>query len=194
MDFASFQAPLWAATVMNAFERPWCIAGGWAIDLWLERPTRDHGDVEIAILRDDQLELRDFLDDGTFYIATPGGNVRWRDRQLLMLPIHEFHVDLQHHDLEVLLNEHDTEEWVYRRDGRVRMPIRNWIVRGGFGVPVIAPEIALLYKSKKTSAKDDLDFHSAVGALNEGQREFLANALMLTAPGHPWLAELQQLA
>ena len=32
MDFPDFQPALFAATVMNAFEKPWCVAGGWAFD------------------------------------------------------------------------------------------------------------------------------------------------------------------
>jgi hypothetical protein len=199
MDFASFQPPLWAATIMNAFDRPWCIAGGWALDLWLQRPTRGHGDVKVAILRDDQLLLRDFLDQGRFFLAAPGPRprqrLRWRgqDRQMLMLPIHELLIELpggRGHTLKVLLNEHDTHEWVYRHDGRIRTPIDNWTTPGGFGVPVIAPEIALLYKTRNPSPRDELDFHSALETLEEPRRVWLAQALSLKTPEHPWLPQL----
>jgi hypothetical protein len=30
---------------------PWCVAGGWALDVWRGRQTRPHDDLEIAILR-----------------------------------------------------------------------------------------------------------------------------------------------
>jgi hypothetical protein len=30
----------------------WCVAGGWALDLWLGRETRMHQDLEIAIPRE----------------------------------------------------------------------------------------------------------------------------------------------
>lgn len=191
MEFTDFQPPLFAATIMNAFTRPWCIAGGWAIDLWLGHSTRDHGDVEIAILREDQIELRDFLAGSRFDIATSRGRVRWRDRQMLMLPVHELHVLYDGHELEVLLNEHHRGDWVYRRDWRVRMPIDNWMVRAAFGVPVIAPEIALLYKSAHPEAKDQLDLRSALGALEPARRDWLSQALRQTAPEHPWLDLLQ---
>ena len=55
LDFADFQPVLYAATVMNAFSRPWCVAGGWAIDLWLGRATRGHTGVSVAICRDGQI-------------------------------------------------------------------------------------------------------------------------------------------
>ena len=42
------------ASVMEPLGVWWAIAGGWAIDRWLGRVTRDHHDVEIAIQRHDQ--------------------------------------------------------------------------------------------------------------------------------------------
>ena len=36
--------------LLSDFRRPWMIAGGWAIDLFLRRVTREHEDVDIAIL------------------------------------------------------------------------------------------------------------------------------------------------
>jgi hypothetical protein len=54
--------PRAAATVMIDFDRPWCIAGGWAIDLAVGHATRQHKDVEIAIFREDQ-HLRAYLAD-----------------------------------------------------------------------------------------------------------------------------------
>src|SRR5690348_15345 len=30
---------------------PWCVVGGWALDLWLGKETRSHEDIEIAIPR-----------------------------------------------------------------------------------------------------------------------------------------------
>lgn len=32
---------------------PWCVVGGWAIDLWLGVQTRPHEDTEIAVSRED---------------------------------------------------------------------------------------------------------------------------------------------
>lgn len=46
---------------MEGFSRPWFVAGGWAIDLFLDRVTREHSDIEIAVLREDQLALQRHL-------------------------------------------------------------------------------------------------------------------------------------
>ena len=40
--------------LMTDFEGSWCIAGGWAIDLYLDKETRTHGDIEVLVFREDQ--------------------------------------------------------------------------------------------------------------------------------------------
>ena len=194
MDFGDFQPALFAATVLNAFDRPWCIAGGWAIDLWLGRLTRSHSDVEVALLRDDQIALRDFLHGWSFSIGARDGVPRpWRrdDRQMLMLPVHELHAtDPRGRKLEFLLNESDSVDWVYRRDARCRWPLDQWIVRAAFGVPVLAPHIVLLYKSKSPRAPDELDLRSALPRLDPELTAWLADAITPHCEGHPWLDAL----
>lgn len=39
--------------VMKYFKKPWFIAGGWVIDIALGRVTREHGDIDICIFRED---------------------------------------------------------------------------------------------------------------------------------------------
>ena len=46
---------------MSAFPAPWALCGGWAIDAWLGRQTRDHGDVDICVFIQDQRALFDHL-------------------------------------------------------------------------------------------------------------------------------------
>jgi DNA-binding transcriptional LysR family regulator len=67
---SDFGAPLAVAGLMEGFGRPWCIAGGWAIDLFLGRQTRPHKDVEIAIFRDDQRRLFEHLAGWTINKST----------------------------------------------------------------------------------------------------------------------------
>src|SRR5690349_11434383 len=42
---------------LGDFDAPWWVAGGWAIDLWVGGVSRDHSDIEISILREDQARL-----------------------------------------------------------------------------------------------------------------------------------------
>jgi hypothetical protein len=38
-----------AADRLRVISAPWCVAGGWGLDLWRGEQTREHSDLEIAI-------------------------------------------------------------------------------------------------------------------------------------------------
>lgn len=49
--------PELAATIkrlMARYEGTWTLCGGWAVDVWLGRVTREHRDIDIAVFRDEQ--------------------------------------------------------------------------------------------------------------------------------------------
>lgn len=189
-----FSQPLSIASLMIGFRRPWCVCGGWAIDLFVGEVTRQHKDVEIAVLRDHQIELRDHLQGWKFKIATMDKRlVPWKDtnRQMLMLPVHELHAtDRIGQQCEILLNESDGIDWIYRRNFEVRMNLSQWIVRTRSNIPVLCPQIVLLYKSKATRDLDELDFRVALERMNDDQRTWLKLALMRCDPDHHWLETL----
>jgi hypothetical protein len=54
---------------------PWVAVGGWAIDLWLGQKTREHADIEIAILRSDFQYFRRAFQKLDTYAA--GSNKIW---------------------------------------------------------------------------------------------------------------------
>ena len=56
--------------------------------------------------------------------------------------------------LQVNLEPVDGNEWVYRRDSRVRLPIERVILRRA-GLPCVDPAVQLLWKAKNTAAKDE---------------------------------------
>ena len=57
----AFGEPLMIAALLADFRSPWSICGGWAIDLFLDGVTRQHIDVDIALLRRDQLAMQSYL-------------------------------------------------------------------------------------------------------------------------------------
>lgn len=123
----AFREPLTVAHLMNDFPHSWCIASGWAIDLFVNRISRLHKDVDIAIWRSDQLALR-------------------------------------------------TKE-----DAIV--PLKS--------VPILAPEIVLLYKAKNASnQKNQSNFEVALPHLNDVQRTWLKTALSKVHPEHEWIDKL----
>src|SRR5205809_5719870 len=88
-----FAVPRRVVGVMAGFPRPWFFAGGWALDVWLGRVARTHEDIEIAIFRRDQEEIRRHLAGWEFekVVQTPTGHrpERWREGEVLDLPTHE---------------------------------------------------------------------------------------------------------
>jgi len=93
-------------SLMSGFNKTWFFAGGWAIDLFIGRETRQHQDIEIALFRKDQLNLKEYLKEWDFKKVIKGKFYAW-ENEFLELPIHEVHaLNKSNGDkLEVLLNE-----------------------------------------------------------------------------------------
>ena len=53
--------PFLVAEVMSEVGVWRAVAGGWAIDLWLDEQTRDHHDVEVVVRRCDQAVVHEAL-------------------------------------------------------------------------------------------------------------------------------------
>jgi len=192
----SLEYPKRVAEVMSRYEAQWGIAGGWAIDLHLGRVTRPHEDIEVAVLRRDQGVLWNYLAGWHQQVVVPGSIERrsWERMDVLELPVHEIHTRAPQAgvtELEFLLNETSDMDWVYRRDSRVKLPLALAILNSADGVPYLAPEIVLLYKSKNAREIDELDLQNVRSHLDPQQRSWLADALRLTAPEHPWLNALE---
>ena len=180
-----------AAALMREFPGLWGLAGGWAIDLFLGRATRPHADVDVAVFRQDQLRLREYLAGWTLEVADAGTLAPWAEGEWLAPPRHELHARSAGGDrIEFLLNERTEREWVYRRDPAVRLPIEETFMRTEAGVPFLCPEVVLLYKSKSPRPADEADCRAAAGSLGPERRRWLRRALEATHPGHPWLGRI----
>jgi hypothetical protein len=179
--------------LLDRFPALWCVAGGWAIDLFLGKVSRSHADIELAVFRQDQLLLHRYLKEWRFEKIIDGRRAVWAEGERLELPVHEIHarrVCGSPASVEFLLNERDADDWVYRRDASRRLPIERAILHASVGLPVLAPEIVLLFKSKSPREKDVADFATLSLALSRMQRQWLMQAVAATDPTHPWLAPL----
>jgi hypothetical protein len=56
---------------------PWYVAGGWAVELFLGTPTREHADIEIAIPAASWSAIRDRL--GEYAVDAVGSGRIWAD-------------------------------------------------------------------------------------------------------------------
>jgi hypothetical protein len=118
---SDFIEPKAVRGLLDALECDWGIAGGWAIDLFLDRITRKHQDIEIAIFRENQLVLQQYLSSRGWFLeyVHHGEMFPWPIGQNLALPVHEIwcrNPNGPPRDLEVLLNERDAGVFIFRRD------------------------------------------------------------------------------
>lgn len=67
-------------------------------------------------------------------------------------------------------------------------------MRSNEGIPFLAPELVLLFKSKTTSGKkrgkDKADFEKVYFKLEPKPKAWLRWALTATDPSHPWIERL----
>ncbi len=90
-----------------------------------------------------------------------------------------------------MLDESCGDDWVSRRDQRIRRPLNSLGSVTAEAIPYLAPEIQLFYNGKAPRPKDGTDFAAVLPMLSTPQREWLADALSLVyGPGHPWRAPL----
>ena len=75
-------SPAEVAENLTGVTAPWCVAAGWALDLFLGRQTREHDDLEIGVPAQGFAEVRDalagfdFVVIGDARLAADGGVAR----------------------------------------------------------------------------------------------------------------------
>ena len=175
---------------MRVYQQTWWVAGGWAIDLHLGQQHRPHKDVDIAVLRRDQRDLRSCFSGWSLQKVLKGASQPWWPNEMLQLPIHEVHAEREAEHLEFLFNESAEDLWVFRRNPSISMPLERVSRRSAEGVPYLCPEIVLLYKAKAPREHDLEDFHRACETLDTDAKQWLAAALNTCHPGHEWTSEL----
>jgi hypothetical protein len=169
---------------------------GYAIELAARRPIRGHVDIDVLMLRRDQLAVQQVLPGWQWQAADPPGSLRpWQPGERLQVGVHDIWCRPDPSgpwQIQVMLDESSGNDWVSRRDERVRRPITSIGLVTADGIPYLAPEIQLFYKAENgRRPKDETDFAAALPVLTQAQRQWLSNALSLAyGPRHPWRARL----
>jgi hypothetical protein len=185
--------------VMHTFPAPWYVSGGWAIDALAGRATRTHEDVEIGIARQDQGYLHPHLASWQLYKVVHNARrndadlIPWEREERLELPIHQIVAQCpgaRPPEFEFFLNEVWEDEWQFRKERSIRRPFSTSCRQTAQGIPVLAPELQLLYKATLHRPKDEHDFQTALAYLGPDQRSWLQQALERFRPGDPWLDAL----
>jgi hypothetical protein len=147
----------------------WWVSGGHALELHLGQTWRDHDDLDVGIRRQDVDEAIAWIDGWDCRVGlnnvwgrrTPGGP--W--------------------ELDLTVGEGSDELWVYRRDPSVTRPWETAVLFDRQGIPYLAPDIQLLFKSKAPRSKDDHDAARVIPELGRSELEFLSATLPRS---HPW--------
>jgi hypothetical protein len=173
----------------------WWVAGGWAIDLLIGRQTREHHDLDVLVLRPDHGVVRSFLGTWDLHAADPPGTLRpWPVGEMLPTAVHDIFCrrdPASPWSFQLMIDEVDGDDWLFRRDHALRRPLTSLAGRASRpGLPVLAPEIQLLYKSRGLRDRDLADFESVLPHLTGDERSWLRDALLAVSPDHEWITRL----
>jgi hypothetical protein len=169
----------------------WWVCGGLALELWMGRSWRSHDDIDVGILRRDVGRAAALLESCSLFVAA-AGVLSGFTGQVLSAEKHENNVWARERStnrwvLDLLLDDGDDRTWIYRRDPTIRRPWSATVLVSATGLPYLAPELQLLYKSAKPRPRDGLDAATVIPMLEDERRAFLVRSL---PADHPWQAML----
>lgn len=194
------------ADLMSTFSGRWALCGGWAVDAWIGRQTRNHDDIDIAVFQGDERALFEHLpgwqlvahdakladdsgkpwDGGPLVLPAhihtrPPGSGRRLPRRVNAAAKQGFGVEFQ-------FEERAGDEWPVSREPDITLPLSRCVRPSSWGLPTLVPEVLLFYKARDLRRRDGIDFQALLPVLGDEQRRWLRDAIERL--GHPWLSQL----
>ncbi|MFV1999928.1 MAG: nucleotidyltransferase domain-containing protein [Acidimicrobiia bacterium] len=179
----------------SPFDVDWWIAGGHAIDLFLGWQTRAHDDIDIEMFRSDRGALSSIFDGWDLHAVSVGGSVPWApgdDLDAATFGIWGRPSPDGPWAVEIMLADGDIDQWRFRRDPAITLAGEALVRRTSAGVPYCTPEVQLLYKSKQSRPKDDVDLTRVLHKMSRVQRSWLREAIGRSDTEHPWISVLEK--
>jgi hypothetical protein len=175
----------------------WWIAGGRAIDLFVGRETRSHGDTDVLVRRDDQLEVQSYLSGWDLHKTQQPDLKPWPRGEFQTSPVNDIwcrRTKDSPWQLQLMLLDTWGDQWVFKRDPRIRGSIDSLGRSTATGLLYVAPEIQLLHKARaETLEIDEADFQVAVPLMGHRARAWLLECLQKRFPdGHAWIDQLKK--
>ena len=208
-----------AVQVLKDMNAQWCFCGGWALDLYMGKETRPHKDLDIMIFKKDLQESIKYMKSCGWRVEAPTrqgfmpvneenfeefeyDNLWCMNESYPMdylkvdeqgsCNFYQYEREIQENVdfIEILLNICEDGCFVYRRNPAIRLDVKKAFYDYE-GLPYLAPEIVLLYKSKYLSEDNQSDFEVATSRMTDDQREWLKDSLTLEyGSDHPWVEAL----
>jgi hypothetical protein len=188
--------PADAARLLQGYPGRWWIAGGWAIEAF-SGVRRPHHDLDVGVLGGDLPALRRHLagrlhvwtaTDGALAPLLPDDRPDGTAEEVLPRGCGNLWTRRSARDpweVDFLLGPGTAQEWIYRRDPALRMPMAAALWQQD-GIDHLQPEIQLLYKSAAPRPQDQRDLEAVLPLLDDRRRRWLRDALERTTPGHRW--------
>lgn len=182
------------ASRLSSVSKPWCVVGGWALDLWHGNKTREHDDLEFTILRKDFDTFRQSLGgDMALYTVYDGVLEHLTASQQPKPEIDQvwcFDRSAECWRVDMMIESGTDALWVYKRDNQITRPRVEMVLFTTEGIPYLNPSAVLLFKAKYCREKDEADFAKAVSELSASERLWLRNCLVSQHPEHVWIDRL----
>lgn len=201
---------------MSSVHFTWAVCGGFALDLFLEKDIRAHSDIDICVFESDRENVLDYMlkNNWLVYEFRGQGKVRplnaslssetgrnlmctngecdivkfypCEDKGLLWYEF--FHTGIKELNyLEFLFNTADEDYFVFDKNQGIKRELSKAVLFNN-GIPYLAPEIVLLYKSSRSeNAEYHYDFEQTYPYMNDEQKMWFSKGLDALYPnGHIW--------
>lgn len=201
----------------------YAICGGYAVDLFLNRNVRRHSDIDVSAYWRDRDQIIVFMQSWGFRVYEMcGGGIAhhitdlhdqikakrnifcFKDEcDLVKLSPTEakgmYRIEFDHRGqtkldfIEFLFNNRTEDSFLYARNENIYFPLNQAILNRD-GIPYLAPEPVLLYKSTDTQREENQrDFDATMDHMSDEQKDRLFAALKTIYPsGHKWLELIKE--
>lgn len=204
-----------ANSLLNSGDFEYAFCGGYALDLFIGKPSRKHSDIDICSYEKDKSkitllmkksgwEIYEFLGQGIVHYINSIADCQ-SGRNLMCIRddceivrfypcekgknyfLHEFfHNGMTSFNyLEFLFNESDGKDFIYGNNVRRAM---DKAILWRDNIPFLAPELVLLYKSKDTRREENkYDYQITIPHMSEEQISWFNCSLdILNSSRHEW--------
>lgn len=198
--------------LVNQCSLPYCIGGGYALELFINKPIRPHSDLDICIYEDNKNEFIHFMINRGWLVYEPQNNglsrlisdpYNQRVEQICVfcikpdcsfIKMHPQENDLYQMEItypeqlnfdfiEVIFNPKDNANFIYSQNPRITRALEKAVLINNDGIPYMSPELILFCKSIYISREGyQKDFDMTVPYLPTESKTWLIEALELSYP------------